>query len=907
MKKIHFCLLFFFSSLNLLFAKVDLANLRLERLENPLGIESQKPTFSWQIIGDDRGVYQKSYRVLVASSLDLLNIGKADVWDSGTIQSDQSIDVPYAGEKLLAKERYYWTVIVGLRQRSELLHTNSINYWEMGMLEESDWSAKWIKAPRINSDWMEFAVYRESNFKDSSLYAAPLFRKEFVVQKKIENARLYISGIGYNVTYLNGQKIGDQVLDPAFTRYDKSVLYRVFDVTKEMASGVNSLSAVLGNGWYNMPSRSVWGFDQADWRDQPTLKAQLEITFKDGSKEVVVSDETWKTISGPIFFNSVYQGEFYDARKDQFGWNSPGYDDSKWNSVLLAHVPKGIMKNQLMPPIREVDKLKPIKITEPVKGKFVLDFGKNMTGYVQLKMNRPAGTRLKISYAERLKEDGTIDQDHIKMYSLDSPFQTDEYIFKGSGTEEWSPSFAYHGFQYMEVSGTDIMPSNEEIAALIVHTDFEVIGSFESSNLLFNKIVEISKNSYLTNFHGFPTDCPHREKNGWTGDAHLAAELGLLNFDASLGYKKWIADFRDEQRKSGELPGIIPSAGWGYFFGNGPAWDCSLFLIPWYVYTFTGDQSLIEENFDSIVKYMHFLKTKADQDYVVSWGLGDWCPANTVTPADITSTAYYYKGAELTSKMALLLGKENEARYFGELKDKIKTGFNKRFYKGNGIYGNGSQTSLACAIYQGLAEEQLQETLNALVLKLKENNYLLDCGILGTKYLLHALYDHGYEEVAYKIVNQKVFPSWGHWIEQGATSLWERWDGVNSRNHPMYGDVTAWITKAIGGIQKDEKFPGFKKIIIKPFLGEQLQSNRSTHQSRYGEIKVEWTRDKNRIKLNVEIPHNSSARVVLPSSISKNIKKSNNELFKSKLVTDVRSVSDELSFDLASGKYNFHF
>lgn len=904
-KKIIFFLIVLLS-VQTSFSETKIINLKVDNYKNPLGIESKNCSFSWQIMSNDRAIIQHSYRIIVSSSDELLKRNEGDIWDSGEQVSDQSLDIPFKGLALKSGKRYFWKVFVRIKNSPHIFSSFDLSFFEMGLLEPKDWQASWIRAPRVNSNWRDFAVARETDLKDSLIYSAPYFRRDFKLKGNVKEARLYISGIGYNVLYLNGSKVGDQVLDPAFTRYDKTVLYRIFDVTNHLKIGGNTIAIILGNGWYNMQTRTVWGFDLANWKAQPKLLAQLEITYGDGTKELILSDHKWKTSSSPIFFNSVFQGEYYDARKEIPEWNKQGFDDRSWNPVITSSEHAGHLKNQLMPPIRELNVLKPISIKEIKKNQYVLNFGKNISGYVRLKMKNKSGTQVKILYGERLFEDGSLNQNHISMYSLDKPFQTDRYIFKGDGIETWSPNFTYHGFQYMQIEGLDHAPTADEITAVEVHTDFKQIGSFLSSNALLNKIVENTENSYLSNFHGYPTDCPHREKNGWTGDAHLIAEMGLLYFDSSSGYKKWIADFFDEQQDNGEIPGIIPTAGWGYFFGNGPAWDGSLYLIPWYVYKYNGDISLMKDAYPYIKKYVDFLSTKADKDLIVNWGLGDWCPAGTETPFEITSTAYYYKAAETLTKMAKVLGNKVDAERYAELSKQIYAAFNKRFYQGEGIYGNGSQTALSCAIYQGLAQDNLEKTVQALVQKIQDNNYFLDFGILGSKYVLHALSENGYADVAYKMVNKKTFPSWGYWIEQGATTLWERWDGKNSRNHPMFGDVSAWLMKTMAGLQVIEDAPGFKKFLIKPSFFEEENCS-VTHMSRYGEILIDWKKTGKITHLKIQVPCNTSAIIALPIIGKKQIKEGNSLISKVKEISNINTKEGVTSFEIPSGQYQFTF
>lgn len=884
------------------------SKLQVEALDQPLGIEAPAPRFSWQLTGEGRGISQSSYHILVASSKDLLAAGKADVWDSGEQLSAQSVDVPYGGRPLQSRQRCYWTVLVRDQQKNLLPAPAGDHFWEMGMLKPGDWKADWISAPKV-SDWRSFAVSRETLGRDTAVNAAPLFRKEFTCKSAVQQARFYISGIGYNIAFFNGKEVGNQTLDPAFTRYDKTVLYRVFDVTELLQPGVNAAGVMLGNGWYNMQTRTVWGYDMADWRNQPALRAQLELLYADGSAETIITDNTWKTYPGPVYFNSVFQGEYYDARVEQKDWNQPRYNASDWRDVLRVAGPAGVLKSQLIPPVREVEVITPVTVTPTATSSYVLDIGKNIAGYARLAVKAPRGTVIELVYGERLKSDGRVDQEHIGMYAFDKPFQTDRYIAKGDGVEIWNARFTYHGFQYIEVSGLTSAPEKSAISAVVVHTDFEESGSFSSSNNLFNKILANARNSYLTNFHGYPTDCPHREKNGWMGDAHLASDLGLMNFDVAAAYKKWVADIVDEQQPTGELPGVVPTAGWGYFFGNGPAWDCSVFLIPWNVYLYRGDLSIVQQAYPAIKRYIDFVATNADKEHIVSWGLGDWCPANTKTPSEITSTAYYYVGSTILSKMAAVLGNDNDAATYSKLAGEIYQSFNRRFYKGKGIYGNGSQTALACALYQGLAKEHQQETAAALANLVKTSNYHLDCGILGTKYLLHALLDNGYGDAAYRVVNQTTFPSWGNWVAQGATTSWERWDGVNSRNHPVFGDVGAWFYKAFGGIRYDEQNPGFENVVIRPYFNNNLDWVKTQYQTRYGAVKVNWDRNANGIVCAIEVPHNSTATVELPVNKARSVLEKNGQ----PLLADAANIyvvpggRRNITLKLKSGKYSFSF
>ena len=491
-------------------------DLRCEHHINPLGIDVAKPRLSWILKSNQRGQMQTAYQILVASSKKNLNNNIGDLWDTGKVDNDQSIHIVYAGAKLASRTRCYWKVRVWDKEDTPSNYSRQA-WWEMGLLEARQWKAKWLSAPPPPPD-------------DDSVQPNPFFRKTFTLTKPVRKARVYICGLGYYELYLNGKKVGDHVLDPAFTRYDRRVLYVTYDVTDLVRSRKNALGVVLGNGWYNMHTRAQWDFDKAPWRARPTMLCQLEVKYADGSSEIIVSDSSWKVSKGPILFESIRIGETYDARLEKHGWNTPYYDDTEWTPAHIVPGPKGKLSAQMLPPIKVTKTIRPVKLTEPKPGYFVFDMGQNIAGWAQLRVSGPAGTEVVMRYGERLNDDGTLDQTDIGRFVKQGPFQTDTYILKGRGIEIWEPRFVYHGFQYVEVTGLPNKPTLGTLRGRVVHTCFERAGKFECSNKLFNKIQHNTHWSYASNFHSYPTDCPHREKNGWTGDAHLAAETGLYNF-----------------------------------------------------------------------------------------------------------------------------------------------------------------------------------------------------------------------------------------------------------------------------------------------------------------------------------------------------------------------------------------
>ena len=572
---------------------MKIIGLKCEMFTNPIGIDVEAPALSWKI-ENDKPFIQTAYQIKVELA------DKTLLWDSGKIVSSCSTLVKYAGKKLQSKQKVYWCVQVWDEAGKSC--SSDVATWEMGLLELSDWQAQWIGAPDRNLvGW------------NSQLHPAPYFRKTFNYSKQDAQARIYICGLGYYELYLNGEKVGDHVLDPVVTMYDRRVQYITYDVTGLLRDGENCLGVVLGNGWYNCHTQEVWSFDKASWRDHPKMLLQLDID----SAPLVVSDSSWRSSeNGPIVFDGLRNGETYDARLEFADWAKIGFDDSAWKEPELIREPGGFMQAQAMPPCKVVKTLDCPKSWKLANGDVVYDMEQSMTGWMRVTANGPAGSELIFRYSERLNEDKSIDQEDISRFILSGDCQTDRYILKGEGTEIWEPRFTYHGFRYIQVSGITDEVTVETIEGRVVNTDFEKVGKMSSSNEDLNKLQQFTEWSYLGNFTGIPTDCPHREKNGWTGDAQLAAETGLFNYDAATAYNQWMDSFADVQRPNGQLPGIVPSSGWGFNWGSGPAWDSAFILIPWYIYVYTGNTTAIEKHYDGMRRYVDYC-TRMSKDNLV--------------------------------------------------------------------------------------------------------------------------------------------------------------------------------------------------------------------------------------------------------------------------------------------------
>jgi alpha-L-rhamnosidase len=914
-------------------------DLRCEYLKDPLGMDEVRPRLTWRVEGGGRktevengkseignlkdtprGVKQVAYQILVASSEERLARDEGDLWDSGKVESDQSLHVEYAGKPLSSRMECFWKVKVwtasALNPEPRTLNPSSWSAparWTMGLLAPAEWQAKWIGAPT-----------------DDMVEPAPMFRKTFSADKKIKSAMVFVSGLGYYELRLNGAKVGDHVLDPKFTRYDRRALYVTHDVTGQVKRGGNVLGVMLGNGWYNYHTGNAWIFDAAPWRAKPKLLLQLELEFTDGTRQTVVSDESWRYATGPVRFDGMLNGDVYDARLERDGWDAPGYDDAAWAAARVVDAPKGALTAQRMQPIRVTRVIKPVRVTQPKPGVYLYDLGQNIAGTARLTVTGPAGTEVKLQYAERLHDDGTLNQGNMSRFCKTGEFQTERYTLKGEGTEVWNSRFMYHGFQYVQVTGFPGEPKPENLEALVMHTDVDRVGAFESSNELLNRIQQATRWSYVNNLHGHPTDCPNREKNGWTGDAHLAAETGLYNFDTPAMYTQWMLDFQDEQKPTGELPGIIPTGGWGYAWGNGPAWDSAYILIPWYLYQYHEDARILARHYGNMKRYVDYLTTRA-RNGIVSFGLGDWCPAKTVTPANVTSTAYYYVDAMILARSAELLGKTDDAAKYTRLADTIRSAFNREFLdRKTKRYANGSQTALSCALYQGLVDPADREAVvEHLVTEVERRNNHLDCGILGAKYLLHALSENGHADLAYRVATQTTFPSWGHWIQQGATTLWENWNGEGTHNHVMFGDISAWFFNTLAGIRLDPSAPGFKRIIIKPSVlalsgvegvGD-LTWVKCHYDSMYGRIVSNWRiapstsllrpgsgqvrAGGGALVMEVEIPPNTTATVFVPATEASLVTESRRPAAEAPGVRFLRMEPHAAVYAVSSGRYVF--
>lgn len=811
-------------------------NLRTEYLTEPLGLDASNPRFTWEYSGDDEHFIPNRYEIKI-----------------GTNPKD--LQTYENGMKLKPHTRYYWQVEVW-DQNGDKSRPSEITWFETAKLSSSDWNGQWI-----------------TDSHDKEFEPAPLFRKQFTAEKEIKNARLYVAAAGYYELFLNGHRVGENYLDPGYTHFDKRILYVTHDVTSDLKKGDNALAAVLGNGWYNEQSVAVWNFHEARWRDRPRMLCELRITYADNSEETIVTDDSWKTSTGAYTYNNLYSGDQYDARLEEEGWKTASFDDSQWNSATLTSSPAPLLAAQQMPGIHIVDEIQPTNIKAFSDTLYVYSFPENISGLCRLKVKGEAGTRITLKHGELLKEDGRLEQGNINVYykpvKPGEVFQMDVYTLKGGEEEIFMPSFAYHGFQYVEVeSSRPIQMGEGNLTALFMHTDVAPVGNFSCSNPLLNKIWNATMQAYRSNLHSIPTDCPQREKNGWTADAHVSIDLGLLGFDGITLYEKWMNDFIDNQTEAGDISGIIPSSGWGYGKWIGPVWDAAMFIIPDALYKYYNDTQAIERLYPTMEKYLDYLKTQ-EENGMLTYGLGDWVYWKATTPNNYTSTAYYYLDYTLMAKFAALLGKD--ATPYQKKAEELKNLINDNFFnEETGVYANGTQTAQALALYLHLApsgkRQLVADKLHEIV---AANDYFLDFGLIGSKTVPAMLTKYGYVEDVMKMVTKTDAPSWGYWVEtMGYTTLPETWTlspefRDASLNHVFMGDISAWMMNYLAGIQYDEDKPGFTHINIEPHFVEGLDWAHGEYHSVKGIIRSEWKREGERYGLSVTIPVGCTATILV--------------------------------------------
>ncbi|KEO74239.1 alpha-L-rhamnosidase [Anditalea andensis] len=911
----------YFASVNFPFEQgtegeaVDLSNLKVEMLTNPEGIDVLRPRLSWQLQGDAAGIKQTAYQVLVASSLEILAQNEGDLWNSGKVEEETSIHVKYDGKPLQNRMEAYWKVRVWTSSGES--NWSEPSHWSMGIMYYNDWkSTRWIGMDRA-FDWDEVSTF--------SRLSARYFRKEFNANKEIKQAKVHLMGLGLYELYINGEKIGDQVLAPVPTDYNHNVKINVFDVSDQLRQGENAIGVILGNGRfftmrqdYKPYKIKTFGF--------PKMALQLHIEYLDGSKVVIRTDESWDfTADGPIRTNNEYDGEEYDARKEMPGWNLPGFDTDGWLKASYVQEPEGTFEAQMTPNMKIMGELKPIGISKLEQDRYILDMGQNMVGWLHMKVRGNQGQKVTLRFAESLKEDG-----ELFVRNLRDAKVTDIYTLKGGEEEDWEPKFVYHGFRYVEITGYPGTPSVTDFTGKMVYDDIKTVGSFETSDPTINQIYQNSWWGIAGNYKGMPVDCPQRnERQPWLGDRSTGALGENFMFDNARLYTKWIDDIRYSQRADGSIPDVAP-AFWRYYSDN-MTWPGTMLMIVDMLYQQTGDVQVIEDNYQAMKKWLEYMRINyMDENYILTKdSYGDWCvPPPTIeaatgqnadvkNPSKLISTAYHYYFMDLMADFASRIGREPDIPEYRALGTHIKAAFNDTFYNKMGYYGDNKMTDNLLALAFGLVNENhKQKVFNSLVETIEvENKGHLSTGVIGTQWLMRTLTQNGRADLAFRIATNRTYPSWGYMLENGATTIWELWHGnvanpsMNSQNHVMLlGDLIVWYYENLAGIKADPANPGFKNILMDPSFIDQLDFVKASHESIYGKISSHWIKNGTEIQWDITVPANATAEVFIPAKDVKSISNYKKRLEKSNQIADIQSSkTGKVKLKLMSGKYSFSF
>jgi len=887
--------------------------LRTEYKENPVGVDVAQPRLSWQLQSAARGVVQSAYEVRVARSESALRAGRELVWASGRVASDQSTQVPYAGPALTSRERLFWQVRVwdgGVRASA----WSEPAFWEMGLLQPSDWQASWIE-PDLGDD-------------GSKPGPAPMLRRDFELGGPVASARAYVTSHGLYEIHLNGRRVGEDLFTPGWTSYNKRLQYQTYDVTSLLKTGDNAVGVVLGDGWYR--GELAWEGRRTLYGKTLGLLCQIEVRYQDGRKEIVGSDGRWKASTGPILMSEIYHGETYDARLEKAGWTSAGFGDREWSAVKTADHPKDGLIAPAGPPVRRIQELKPIKVFKTPGGDTVADLGQNMVGWVRLKAQGPAGTTITLRHAEVLDKDGNFYTANLRKAKA-----TARYTLKGGGVETFEPHFTFFGFRYVAVDGFPGEVTPDALTGVVVHSQMEMTGELETSKPLVNQLQKNIVWGQKGNFLDVPTDCPQRdERLGWTGDAEVFFPTAAYNMDVAAFFTKWLKDVAADQLPSGAVPHVVPNV-LPSSPGRDPAGAAGgadvATIIPWGMYLAYGDKRVLESQYDSMSRWVAYQKTRAGDDYVWEgdFHFGDWLAfasagmaANAypgaTTGTDFLATAFFARSTDLLRRAAVVLGKKDDAERYADQLAKIKAALRREFVTEGARVAEGTQTAYAIALQFDLLPEEMRAAAARRLAEDVRRRKHLTTGFLGTPHLCHVLSRFGYLDEAYLLVNREEYPSWLYPVKQGATTIWERWDGqkpdgsfqtteMNSFNHYAYGAIGDWMYRVMAGIDGDEEAPGYKHVLVQPRPGGGFTSVKASHETPYGKVASSWTLTDGRFELAVEVPPNTRATVRLPKAQLSAVTESGRALTDGNGITARRQDGDATVVEIGSGQYRFAY
>lgn len=888
------------------------SELLCEHVVNPLGIDTPAPRLGWVLTGDGNNLTQSAYEIIVSDNRTDITQGKGALWSTGKVASAEQIVIDYQGQPLKAFTRYYWSVRV-YDQNDRASAWSEPAWFETAMLAATDWKAQWI------SDGSRVPDKDEDQYKADPM---PLFRKAINATKAVASARLYISGVGYYEAYLNGQKIGDHVLDPGWTTYRKAVLYVTHDISAQIKKGNNTIGIMLGNGWWNpLPFKIFGRWDLRNYQQtgRPCVKAEVHLTYADGTTTIVASDGSWQTAPGPVVRNNVYLGEHYDARLEVKGWDA-GATKGSWKNASLAEGPSGVLMAQMQPPIRVTKVVKAVSIKEHKPGVFIADLGQNFAGVARIRVKGPKGARVTLRYGEDLFTDGSLNvmttvATQIKKGGIkagpgapETAWQEDSYTLKGEGTETWSPRFTFHGFRYVEITGWPGKPAVNDIEGLRMNTDLTTAGTFACSNEMFTKLHDVIQWTFLSNVFSVQSDCPGREKMGYGADMVVSANAFIYNYDMANFYRKTVLDFANEQQPDGGITEIAPFTGIadrGYGGDSGPmGWQLGYAFLQKQLYDFYGDKQVISENYGAIQKQIAFLRSKA-VDGLFHWDISDHESLDP-RPEAFSASVFYYHHALLAAEFAGILDKSEDSVAYGKLAEGIRRAIvSKYLVPKTGRFDLATQAAQTFALWYKLSPE---EKLSYQVLKDEINRHdgHLSSGIFGVKMMFDVLREHNDSETAYRIANQRDYPGWGYMLSRGATTLWESWyfsETVHSRNHPMFGSIDEWFYRSLLGINPTSA--GFKTFVIKPQPAGDLTWARGSYKSVRGTISGDWKITGGQFQLNVTIPANTKATVYIPTKNTSSVSEGQKAVANN---PNIKHLADEQGYavlEVGSGSYYF--
>jgi alpha-L-rhamnosidase len=882
----------------------NVTDLRCEYLINPIGIDKKNLRISWRLLSEERGTLQSAYQLVVSEHLDFQHTA----WDSGKVESDQSVHVELSGFLMASCKRYYYRVQIWNGQGISSGWSETA-FFEAGLLEPSEWTADWIGA--------------SADSLPAGTEQVPMLRKLFSIDGEIRSARIYASALGLYELELNGKRVGDQYFAPGWTSYKHRLQYQTYDITDMLQQGMNGIGAMLSSGWY----KGVLGWESKSnyYGDRTALLMQMHVEYKDGRREVVVSDSSWTATGSPILMSEIYDGETYDARLEKVGWSCADMDGSDWNPVEIIQQSKDILVAQENVPVRKIETVEPVEIITTPNGEVVIDMGQNMVGWLRFIIQGEAGHEVQIHHAEVLDKEGNFYTDNIRKAK-----QTIRYVLKGGERETFEPHFTFQGFQYIRLIGFPAEIRLEDFTGIVLHSDMETTGEFTCSDPLVNQLQHNIQWGMKGNFLDVPTDCPQRdERLGWTGDAQMFARTAAYLSNVAPFFRKWLHDLKAEQAGlGGGVPFVVPNI-LSDKAQSSAAWGDAAVIVPWTLYLCYGDKHILDEQYGSMTAWVTFIRNQGDNEYLWNSGFhfGDWLALDSrpdsyigATERDFVATAFYAYSVSLVQKAAEVLGKTEDAKSYGELHASILDAFTKEFITPTGRLSIPTQTGQILALMFGLVSGEAKErSVQKLLNLLEDEKYHLTTGFVGTPYLTHVLSENGRSEYAYKLLLQQDYPSWLYQVTKGATTIWEHWDGIkqdgsfwsadmNSFNHYAYGAIGDWLYRVVAGIDIDERNPGYKRVIIRPEPGVGMAWAEGRIQTLYGEVRCLWRRsDGNQMDIHVTIPPNAAAEIRLPYAPAVGVTENGEALLQAAGITKVETTEKGVTVEAGSGEYQFSY